>query len=160
MGEPILRYVQVVEGKRLICDFVCGPASWWDVHKAAWQSDMIASLIQSAKQMGIDIAAGGLRGLVFSSKDASSGEVLEARVLAEKAPGAGVTSTPLSLIAFLSMPKKQDSVGLGCQATPHESSTGPLLEAISASFSRNAGVVSNDELRTELQSIIEANIRK
>ena len=131
MGDETLRRVQVLEGKRLVCDLICGPPSWWASSCPDWDSEMNASLLQSAKQVGAEIGAGGFLRLVFGSKD--TGQELEARVVAEKAV--------LTLVAVLSR-ATDGRPGLSAG----------LLKALTETFVRCAAVVSPTELKRELQS--------
>ena len=127
----MLRRVQVLEGKRLVCDLVCGPPSWWASFCPDWDSEMNASLLQSAKQVGAEIGVGGFLRLVFGSKD--TGQELEACVVAEKAT--------LTLVAVLS---RATAGRPGLSAG--------LLKTLTETFARCATVVSPAELKRELQS--------
>ena len=92
---------------------------------------MNASLLQSAKQVGLEIGAGGFLRLVFGSK--GTGQELEARVVAEQAT--------LSLVVVLTQ---------AAEGRPGMSA-GPI-KALAEAFARCATTVSSAELKSALQS--------
>lgn len=142
MDDITLRRILVLDGKTLVCELVCGPPAWWSVQCPGWQSEPTASLLLSAKQMGSEIAAGGLARIVLGTRD--SEQDIEVRLLAER--------SPLSLFAIVSRTAPTTSVAA---VESRGSGLQPVLAHITSTFSRLAGTASVDELRAALSSGLE-----